>query len=263
MKKAFFSIAVIALAILAGCEKKSHQSEYSDKSKENSASAPPSPPPKPPYSDKDWRRDFSSAFEASRVESDGDGVSSYKACFDIDGDKCKLSMSGKRDGFRKVDHLISAMTAFQEYYVKYGHKGKTAAFVDLRVVARQCDQAVVVINPTINAKKWLFMDKVGFMADGEVVYEQVADYQAVKRNIEDGRVWESWSFKLKTEDYEKILHFSSAKVKVIRLSGEKGYFTIDNDSVDIFAKDVQENIRAATIINNALVKGGGPFCASL
>lgn len=263
MNRAFFPVAMMVLSIVAGCEKQVPKASPTDEANSGSVNATIPTPPKPPYTEKEWRRDFLSSFNASKQKSDGDGVSTYSACFEPIGDKCNLSMSGKRDGFRKVDHLTPVMTAWQEFQVKYPNKGRTAAFVDLRVVARQCGEAVVVLNPTLNARKWLFMNRIGFMAEGDVVYEQEAPPQGVKRDVDDDRVWEGWSFKLEREDYTKLNQFALAKEKVIRLSGEKGYFTLEKGAVEVFAKDIQEAVKVANIVNESLGKGGGPACSSL
>lgn len=148
-----------------------------------------------------------------------------------------------KDGFRKVDHLTPPMTAFQEMTVKYTAKSG-AAIIDMRLVAQQCMEAVAVLNPTLHAKSWLFMNKVAFMADGNVVYEQDAPAQGVKRDTDDGRVMENWSFKIDPVDYEKLQQFAVAKSQVIRVTGDKGYTTLSKESVEIFSKDVIALIKA-------------------
>ncbi|QIL72291.1 hypothetical protein G7048_19190 [Diaphorobacter sp. HDW4B] len=225
--------------------------------------AAPTPPPKPAYTPEDWKRDFASTFEVSESKTDSSGITSYRACFDLEGKKCSTLMSGMKDGFRKVDHLTPPLTAFHEYTVKYPKKGAAASFVDLRVVAPQCREAATILNPVLHANTWLFMDKVAFMADGDVVYERTAEPQAVKRDTDDGRIWEKWTFKLETADYAKLEKFAAAQSKIIRLSGDKGYTTMSKESVDVFARDVIATIKATQTINDALTKGGGPSCADL
>lgn len=257
MKREFLATVILFAVAISACNKQPNESVSEDKQVKNAVTLEQ----KKPYTSSDWERDFSSTFVASKKDSDGEGISSYKACFGESDGKCDISMSGRRDAFRKVDQLTPVLTVWQKYAVRLADKGRSASFVDLRVVAPNCREAVVVLNPTLNASKWLFMDKIGFMGDGVLLYEKNADHQAVSRDVDGVRVWESWSFKLEQEDYEKIAQFSSAKEKVIRLTGEKGYFTMEKDSVDVFGKEIPEAIKVANKINDALKSGGGPTCA--
>lgn len=257
MKKFLYSVPLIAIAALQGCGKQEAVAETAAKPQEVVAA----PPPKPAYTVEDWRRDFSSAFVQSNEKTDSEGITNYRACFVPSGEKCEIFLSGMKDGFRKVDHLTPPATAWHETSVKYTTKSG-AVIIDMRVVAQQCMEAVAVLNPTLHAKSWLFMNKVAFMSDGDVVYEQDAPSQGVKRDTDDGRVMENWSFKIEPVDYEKLQKFAAAKSQVIRVTGDKGYTTLSKDSVDIFSKDVVAMIKATNLINEALLKNGGPSCAT-
>ena len=255
MKRFLYLVPFIAIPVLQGCGKQEVVSHTSATPQEVIAE----PPPKPAYSNEDWRRDFTSAFVQSNEKTDSEGITNYRACFLPSGEKCGIFLSGMKDGFRKVDHLTPPMTAWHETSVKYTTKSGSA-LIDMRVVAQQCTEAVAVLNPTLHAKSWLFMNKVAFMADGDVVYEQDAPSQGVKRDAEDGRVMENWSLKLEPVDYEKLQKFATAKSQVIRVTGDKGYTTLSKESVDVFSKDVILMINATKLINEALVKNGGPNC---
>ncbi|WEE79764.1 hypothetical protein LZ683_10555 [Comamonas testosteroni] len=259
MNKLLYAAPCVVLAALLGCEKKETPTTSQELSKLQEVVAV-SKPQKPSYAAEDWRRDFASTFERSKEKTDSDGITSYQACFEPAGDKCGIFLSGVNDGFRKADHLTAPLTAFHGMTVKYAEKG--GAYVDLRVVAQQCKEAVAVLNPVVHAKSWLFMSEIAFMADGAVIYEQTAPSQAVNRDTDDGRIVESWSFKLDPGDYEKLDKFAESKSKVVRVTGDKGYYTLSKDSVDVFTKDVMSTIKATKLVNDSLTKGGGPECTS-
>lgn len=252
----FFLIAAAAVSI-AGCK----PSTEANNTAAIEAPKAEQPPAKPPYTEADWKRDFSSSFVTFKSETNGDGVTTYSACFEPNGEKCALVLSGMKDGFRKVDHLTPAATAWHGWLMKYPKGGVTASFVDLRAVAVHCDEVVVVLNPVLHAKNWLFMNKIAFMADGDVVYEQsAADLQSVQRDTDDGKIWEKWSFRLEPEHYASLEKFAAAESKVIRLSGNKGYITMQADSVKVFTEDFPTVMKAVRVLNESLTKGGGPTC---
>lgn len=253
-------LVIIAAAIaLVGCNSDVAQKTENEQVKEST----PEVVQKKVYEEEDWKRDFQSAFEASEKKTDSDGITSYRACFEFKEGKCVYSYSGMKDGFRKVDHMTPPGTAFHEFDVKYDSRSRGRAFVDMRVVAPMCKEALVVLNPTLYAKEWLFMNAIAFMADGDVVYEfEAPDANSIKRDVDGNRIIENWTFVLGNSEYDRLRKFASAESKIIRITGQKGYMTLPKETVDVFAKDIVSVINAADTINEKLKAGGGPECTS-
>lgn len=253
-------LVIIAAAIaLVGCNSDVAQKTENEQVQESASEVVQ----KNVYIEEDWKRDFQSAFELSNRKTDEDGISKYHACFDRQGEKCPVFFSGVRDGFRKVDHLTPLETSLIEFDVKYGLNNRGPAFVDMRVVAPTCKEAWVVLNPTLYAKEWLFMNTIALMADGDVVYEfEAPDVNSIKRDVDGNRIVENWTFLLKANEYDRLRKFSRAESKIIRITGQKGYMTLPKETVDVFAKDIVSVINAADTINEKLKAGGGPECTS-
>lgn len=210
------------------------------------------------YAEEDWNKDFESVINLRDKSTNSDGVSEYKACFG----NCTNYFYGMRDEFRKVNHLTLPLTKSVKYITMYNSsEDYPRVLIDMRIVAPVCKEAIVALNPILIGKEWLFMNKLAFMADGEVVYEENAnDLHRPKRDIDDGKVIEDWVFILDGLDYEKINKFTKSKNKIIRVTGEKGYVTLSKNVVDTFSQDIEDSIEAAKIINSKLKEGGGPNC---
>lgn len=208
------------------------------------------------YTAADWKRNFTSTFKESEKKVDGDGMTSYYACFDQESEskKCAEKYSSYRDGFKKVDYMTPVTTSFHGL-------GEINSLVNMYIAAIECRDAKAVLQPSFNGDNgWLFMKKVAFMADGEVVFEKSADPSEVKRDNESRWVHEKWTFALSKDDEKSLMKFSESESRIIRLTGDKGYVTIKKSELDAFTKDIRQLIKNTNQINDAMKTDGGPNC---
>ena len=250
------TVALGAATLLVACGDKGpdHTS-----SKDTQPQVAPAPPPKPSYTEEQWKKDYLTTYTSSNLKDEGDGMTSFMACFPIAEKECGYRFMGLKDGFRKVEQLTPTLTAFHHTYIKYAKKS-SGGMVDMRVVTAPCKRAILALNPKLHVKTWLFMNKVAFMADGDVVYERSVDSQRVDRDVVSDGVVESWTFIVQDSDHPQLEKFAQAKSKLIRLSGDKGYNSPSAETVDIFAKDVLTAMAAVNAINKVLTDAGGPGC---
>lgn len=259
MRKLAFFVS-LGMLVLIGCSKGESQAVVTTSIEQ--AQPALTVPSRTSYTIDDWKRNFSQAFEALDIKTDEDGITEYYACFEPreEKPKCRLLLSGKRDGFIKGELLTPIMSKIHVSAMEYNTNG-SEVYVGMHVAAPQCKTAGVVLNPKIFAKTWLFMDKVAFMSDGNVVYEKSVDTQDVKRDVVDDGIQESWVFSVNESDYEKLAKFAESKSQIIRVSGEKGYMTLSKTSVQLFSSDIITTMAATAEINKSLIDGGGPECS--
>lgn len=247
MIRNFALLPLVTAFLLAGCQPESTVASAIAPASTEVTHVPPT------YTPDEWKRDFANAFERKDVKVDENGITSYTSCLVMANDQCTL-FNGMKDGFRKVDHLTPMGTVL--YSIANAH-----SMVRVRVVVPECKGALVAIEPFFSGRNgWLFLNKVAFMADGDVVYENAAAFDELKRNNEGARVQESWVFSLDKEASKAMERFSQAKSQIIRFSGDKGYFSVPQDSVNVFADDVVKAVEATRLINASLTDGGGPKC---
>lgn len=256
MRKIVFGAILVAVNFLPGCDKKDSPSSSAIDAAQGKKPTLEATPPKPKYTENDWKRDFSSVFEERGAKINEDGVKSYAACFDPgEGKKCGIGFSGRGDGFRKVEYLTPIMTSLSGI-------GDVITIIDMHIAARACNPAVALISPSFNSTNgWIFMNKIAFMADGEVVYEKSIEGSDVRRDNEGRWVHERASIKLEEDDFSRLQKFSQAKTKIIRITGEKGYHTVGKNEVNTFASEINGLVSAMNRINDALKKGGGAACS--
>lgn len=237
---------MIAALMICACSPKNEAIEQ--------ATAPVEPAP-PPFTKSEWRTAFKSSFEEKSAKSTDDGITEYSACFHKDEKgKCDLVLLGKRDAFRKIDHLTPFYTMMNDIGDLFSHVGTYIAAIE-------CDTPSVLINPTINSRNgWLFMEKVAFMADGEVVVERSFEHNAVKRDNENSWIHEKATFIASPSELAAFQRFTEAKSQIIRITGQKGYLTLPKDKTANFVKDVSSTIKVRDILAKTLKDAGGPVC---
>lgn len=213
-------------------------------------------PPKPPFDGAMWKAAFRATFEESKLQTSDDGTAEYVACFE-DGrnTKCDLFFFGKRDGFRKIDHLVPAHSQLNNIVKMFSN-------VKTYIAARECKMANILIEPIFTRKgSWIFLEKIAFMVDGDVTFEKSFDNTNVDREQDYPRIIEKSTFILDEKDMDGLKKFVSGKNQIIRFTGQKGYFTLEKDRTEEFRKDIDINLKAVAKINGSLKEVGGPSCS--
>ncbi len=251
-KAAGLSAVVISISTLVGCMDK-------EKKAVPVVATEPAKVEVKAYTATDWKRDFTSAFKESEKNIDKNGITKYYACFDQNSESknCVEYYSSRRDGFKKVDYMTPIITAAFK-------AGDIGTMVNMYIAAIECRDAKAVLQPNFNGDNgWLFMDKIAFMAEGEVVFEKSTDPNEVDRDNEGRRVHEKWTFALEKDDESRLLKFAEANSRIIRITGKKGYATIEEAELEVFTKDIKHLIKNKNQINDSLKSGGGPNCTEI
>lgn len=215
----------------------------------------PSQPEPRPFTTKEWRAAFESSFVASDVEEDGDGVTTYTACFGTTTNgKCNHVAFGKNDAFRKIDHLTPFSTQLNKI-------ANASNYIGIYIAAMECKMPILLMSTSVNMKSdWVFIEKVAFMADNDVVIERSLPYDTVSRSHRNGWIHENARFIVEPNELDALEMFVSAKKRIIRVTGNKGYITLSNDDTDNFSNDAKGIMEILSSLKRALEVSGGPIC---
>jgi hypothetical protein len=244
---------LVAGVVISGCNKQSDDTS-------NTQTQPPKveivQPPKPPFDAAMWKTAFRSTFEERSLKASDDGTAEYGACFKSpEQEKCNFFF-GKRDGFRKIDHLISPNTSLNNIANLYTN-------IRIYISAKECNQPNILIEPVVNKKGgWIFMEKVAFMVDGDVVLEKSFEHTAVDRDQDYPAIRERATFIADQSEIEALRKFVSGKNHIIRITGKNSYMTVEKQRTADFVSDAQSTLTATDKINDALRAVGGPSCTS-
>lgn len=233
--------AAAALAI-SGCQ---NQEETERPASAASTAAAPAPPATPPAATRaQWLAAAKGTYVTTNSKTDGDGVTEFSACFPAIGEKCPPFMRGKRDAFRK----LTIFTPAKSLWNRYGAQGHVVPYFSVL----DCGPPVLLINPTYSASSWLFMEKVAFMADGEVVLErEFQSWDGSRETVRDG-VMESIHWAVDPVDLVKVRALLDGKTIIIRLTGQKGYVSMDKSRTADFMIDLARTLKAMDSMSAAL-----------
>lgn len=252
-----FIAATFAAVMLSACGDKKNLEPEITKTAEQKSEAPRTPV----YTKELWRSDLLKPFHVSGVEIDDDGMTTYLACqnsaWTSDG-KCKdgYFAFGKRDAFRKLDHLTPTWTRLDGSL-------NSASSIGIYIAAVECKHSEIIMAPAVHEKSgWLFMKKVSLLADGELAFERNFELHEVDRENDARWVHERADFILKGQEIDQLRKYSSASQKAARLTGDKGYITITKGMLDNFNKDLANILMMYDDINKAQRANGGPVCTT-
>ncbi|WP_156136046.1 hypothetical protein [Delftia sp. ZNC0008] len=248
--------AAFVVATLSGCGEKSV-----DRVTSTTAESKSETPAKPVYTKEIWRSDLLKPFHVSGVETDDDGMTKYLACqsssWTSEG-KCKdgYFAFGKRDAFRKLDHLTPTWTRLDGI-------SNSASNVGIYIAAVECKPIEIILAPAVHEKSgWLFMRRVSLLADGELAFERSFELHDVERDNDARLVHERADFVLKSQEIDQLRKYSSASQRVARLTGDKGYITIAKEPLEHFNKDLANILMMYDDINKVQKYNGGPACTT-
>ena len=245
---------IAGMAALAGCGK---AAEEAPANSTQAAALPAVAPSKPAFTKSDWKRTLESAYESSSKETDASGITKFMACFEKkDAGKCETVAFGREDAFNKLSRFTPGYTQLNNVADIYTN-------VKLHVVALECQEPRVVIAPVYNSKNgWLFVKKFAVMADGELVLEKDFETGDVKRDNGYGWVNEVATSIATSGDVDALRKISKSGALIVRISGDKGYVTLDKARAKEFGKDAADSLIYMDKISSALLSGGGPECRS-
>ena len=235
MRKKFLLAAVVVITLsltLGGCNKVS-----TTKASDAPSSAPLAtiPPPPPPITNADWYRAVTSTYPESGVKDEGDGVTSFTACFGNGSKGCGDFAFGKRDAFRKLRHYTPQGSWLGKY---------TDQYVQTYIALPDCGDPIFFMQPRyFSHGSWLFLNRLSMLSDGELVLDQDLSQRKVNRERLPGGVQEDVSFVPTPDQLNALRNLPTATKIDIRLTGEKGYLTVKQSDVSKLRVDIAAALR--------------------
>lgn len=237
-------------ALIPGCGKESPAPAT-----EVRAESKPNPPTRPAFTKDQWLATLRSSFEEADVKTDQEGVTRYTACFQKAAEgKCALPMRGRRDAFRRLDHLTPVRTLANQVV-------GDDSYVGIYIAASECEAPSIMVAPEVNGKNgWLFMNEVALMADGTVVLRRLFEHSAVERDNDADQIRERGTFIATEVERNALKSFASAQSPVVRITGEKGYITLNKRRTIDLVSDANVVLEAMSKLESAFATAGGPKC---
>lgn len=200
-----------------------------------------------------WRSSVDSViYKVSEDKTDENGVTSFSGCLGKPDPKCLLSVSGKRDGFRKVQFLSDPQWVFSELVKSVDGKPSVGGYISLN----DCGRPKLVLKPTFQGNRWLFFEQFSLMLDGVVVLEQRLDFGAVDREVDHSSVSEGTHFAVDEKGLQELRRINPSSHVLIRLTGKKGYVAIDTDATKTFTDGIVILLRIYDALDQAIAKVG-------
>lgn len=239
-------------ALISGCDKESSSPAPAP---EVRAEPKPNPPKKPTFTKDQWLGALRSSFEATESKTDEEGVTRYTACFRKAADgKCALPVRGKRDGFRRLDHLTPVRTLTNQAV-------GDGSYIGIYITASECEAPSIMVAPEVNGKNgWIFMSEVALMADGAVVLKRSFEHNDVERDNDAYRIRERGTFIATDVERDALKTFASAQSPIVRITGQKGYITLDKRRTNDLVSDAKVVLEVMNKLESALGSAGGPKC---
>ena len=236
-------VAVLAVFALGGCSKPAAQAA-SESSGAPSASVVAGAQAAPPPTMADWTRALGSVYQEKRRKDEKDGVTSFLAYFEFPPASKRLPHAlafGRRDAFRNL-----------RFYTP-GVQMEIDTSLETYISLRDGKLPVMVMKPFyFGPNGWLFMEQVAVMVDGEVVFSR--DFKNIRVDTDQlpGGVTEQYDFVATPDDIEGLRKIHPNSKIVIRISGKKGYVTVDKFMTGQFRDNIQDALRMYDAMTGAL-----------
>jgi hypothetical protein len=230
-------VAVLAVFALGGCSKPVAQAASGSPA---AAVAPAAPPP----TMADWTRALGSVYQEKQRKDEKDGVTSFLAYFEFPPASKRIPRAlafGKRDAFRNL-----------RFYTP-GVQLEIDTSLETYISLRDGKMPVLVMKPYyFGPNGWLFMEQVAVMVDGEVVFSR--DFKNIRVDTDQlpGGVTERYDFVATPDDIEGLRKIHPDSKIVIRISGKKGYVTVDQFMTGQFRNNIQDALRMYDAMTAAL-----------
>lgn len=206
----------------------------------------------------DWRAGLEAAYKDSKRETKKEGVTTFNACFDDtprDDGKCETLLLGQRDAFRKLTHLTPFHSKIRRI--------SPSNYVQTYIAIADCEMPAVFISPNYSSRdSWIFMNKVAALVDGELTLERdfSSVQSAVARDTFPGGVNEEYQFIATKDEFAGWLKVRDGKDVAIRLTGSKGYVSLDAQAIKDIRSDLATLHPALEKLTKALTGKIPPSC---
>lgn len=180
----------------------------------------------------DWLGSIKGAYSVRGFKEEGDGVTSFVACFGGVGKDCGTMAFGKYDAFRKVSHYTPAGSQLGQHLPVY---------LQTYIALPDCAEPIFVLRARYFSQGgWIFLNRVSILADGELLLDHLLPALEVKKEVLPGGIEERVTVVATSAQLEALRKIVTAKKTSVRLTGDKGYSMLkEGDSVQ-FRKDTAE-----------------------
>ncbi|UGQ45095.1 hypothetical protein [Massilia endophytica] len=186
---------------------------------------------------------------------DENGVTDFFACFDKAPPKCDLSMVGRRDNFRKILFFRDPVLRWSTDGAKYsGPTGK--ASIDGYISLKDCSHPKILLEPTFRGGEWLFIERLGIMADDSLVIDRELDLGSIEKENSHNAVSESIHIMLTDPELGALRKIVTAQQVLIRITGKKGYIGIDQQGTKAFVQGMSKTLRLYDALGHAIAPLG-------
>jgi hypothetical protein len=188
-------------------------------------------------------------------KTDDNGITNFRACFDKAPPQCKVTASGKRDEFRKIQFLSDLLWDWKDSGYQYT-KGIGEPSVRGYISLPDCRRPMFVLKPTFRASGWIFLEQFSLMVNGEVVLDRKFSNGNVDREVDHNSVTERAHITLDEHELQKIRNLDSSKQVHIRFTGQKGHVGLDSDASRTFVQGVSQLLPMYDALDSAIIKVG-------
>ncbi|SAL67570.1 hypothetical protein AWB69_07789 [Caballeronia udeis] len=189
----------------------------------------------PPPTMADWTSALSTVYKESDRKDEHDGVTNFFCVFGLPGSEkgaTHLVAFGKRDAFRKL-----------RFYTP-GIQLEATTSLETYLSLKDGGTPILFLKPYyFGPDGWLFMQHVAVMADGDVIFERDFKDARVDHDQLPGGVTERYNFIATPADIEGLRKIHPDTKLVIRLSGKKGYVTVDKMMTSQFRANIQDSLK--------------------
>ena len=235
---------ILITALLIGIQAAAGCSGSQDKPKTTPASRPEiEKEVRPAPTMLDWRNALESTYEIRGPKDDENGQTKFIACFNSIESKCKVHAFGLHDSFRKLRTFTPGLMS----------EAAVGTTVISYVSILDGGAPYIVLAPQIfSSKGWIYITKCAFMVDGVVILELDLTKHKVRRDVYPGGVEERADIVLTPEQNKELLKITPKSKITIRISGDKGYTTIDKSYTGSIKAELISLTRIHTEISNAV-----------
>lgn len=198
-------------------------------------------PAKPPPTQEEWKSALMSTYEETQVQDKGDGITKFMAKFHLPKEGPNSLAFGERDAFRKLR------------FYSMGMPMQIATGVKLYISLSDYDTPVLFMQPYYWGERWLFMNKISVLVDGEIAMEHTCE--KTERDTQGVGVKEQCDFILNQQQIDALRKITDTSKVSVRLTGDKGYTNVERGSYNPlkdFVRDLQSGIAIYDKMNEAL-----------
>lgn len=202
----------------------------------------------------DWEGDLKSVAEEKNIKRKEDGTYSFTTRIGVpESGGQVLNLLGVRDEFRRLRHYEDYMSKSSLY--------STGVDVGFYLALADYQKPDFFVAPQYFGDDWMFVERIQFMADGDVVLDKSFGHEEVDRNVSssDGLVRERVDFFLNENELDALRKFQGSKSSLIRVSGRRVYRILSKERTKHIKMGLENLIRSYDALQDALriPDGGG------